>query len=48
VLIDAMYIKVRGDERVQSQAILIASGIDQAGCRQVLGLAVGDSETAST
>jgi putative transposase len=48
VLIDAMYIKVRNCERVQSQAILIASGIDQAGYRQVLGLAVGDSETAST
>jgi len=48
VLIDAMYIKARGDERVQSKAVLIASGIDEAGYRQVLGLAVGDSESAST
>ena len=48
VLIDAMYIKVRGDERVQSKAVLIASGINEAGYRQVLGLAVGDSESAST
>jgi putative transposase len=48
VLIDAMYIKVRGDERVQSKAVLIASGIDVTGHRQVLGLAVGDSESAST
>jgi putative transposase len=31
VLIDAMYIKVRGDERVQSKAVLIASGINEAG-----------------
>ena len=43
-----MYIKVRGDERVQSKAVLIACGINEAGYRQVLGLAVGDSESAST
>ncbi len=48
VLIDAMYIKVRQDERVQSKAVLIACGIDESGHRQVLGLAVGDSESAST
>jgi putative transposase len=48
VLIDAIYIKVRGDERVQSKAVLIASGINAQGYRQVLGLAVGDSESAST
>ena len=48
VLIDAMYIKVRSDERVQSKAVLIASGINEQGYRQVLGLAVGDSESAST
>jgi putative transposase len=41
VLIDAMYIKVRGDERVQSKAVLIASGISEAGYRQVLGFSRG-------
>jgi transposase-like protein len=48
VLIDAMYIKARGDERVQSKAVLIASGIDETGHRQILGLTIGDSESTST
>jgi transposase-like protein len=47
VLVDALYIKARSQERVQSKAVLIASGIDAKGYRQILGLAVGDSESAS-
>jgi transposase-like protein len=48
VLVDAMYIKARGEDRVQSKAVLIASGIDAKGYRHVLGLAIGDSESGST
>ena len=48
VMVDALYIKARGEDRVQSKAVLIASGIDAKGYRHVLGVAIGDSESAST
>ena len=48
VIVDAMFTKVRGDGPVASKALLIASGVRQDGHREVLGLAIGDAESAST
>jgi transposase-like protein len=44
VFADATYIKGRVDGRVVSRAVVIATGVTATGDREVLGLAVGDSE----
>jgi putative transposase len=48
VIVDALFTKVRTDKRVVSKALMIASGIRGDGYREVLGLAIGDSESFST
>jgi putative transposase len=45
VFLDATYCKVRLNARVVSQAVVIATGVSADGRREVLGCAVGDSET---
>ena len=45
VYLDATYCKVRINQRVVSQAVVIATGVSSDGKREVLGCAVGDSET---
>ena len=45
VFLDATYCKVRICQRVVSQAVVIATGVSADGRREVLGCAVGDSET---
>jgi putative transposase len=45
VFLDATYCKVRINQRVVSQAVIIATGVSADGKREVLGCAVGDSET---
>jgi putative transposase len=45
VFCDATYCKVRINQRVVSQAVVIATGVSADGKREVLGCAVGDSET---
>ena len=45
VFLDATYCKVRINGRVVSQAVVIATGVSGDGRREVLGCAVGDSET---
>src|SRR4051794_33525098 len=45
VFLDATYCKVRINQRVVSQAVVIATGVSADGKREVLGCAVGDSET---
>ena len=45
VFLDATYCKVRIGQRVVSQAVVIATGVSGDGRREVLGCAVGDSET---
>ncbi len=45
VFLDATYCKVRLNGRVVSQAVVIATGVSGDGRREVLGCAVGDSET---
>jgi putative transposase len=45
VWLDATYLKVRQDGRIVSVAVIIAVGANSAGRREVLGLAIGASET---
>ncbi len=45
VFLDATYCKVRLNQRVVSQAVVIATGVSADGRREVLGCATGDSET---
>jgi transposase-like protein len=44
VLLDATYVKAHEGARVVSKAIVVATGVARTGDREVLGLAVGDSE----
>lgn len=48
VLVDAMFIKCRDNDRVVSRAVLIATGISLQGNREILGVQIGDSERYST
>jgi len=45
VWLDAVYLKVRQNHRIVSQALVIAIGVDEVGERQVLGFGLGASET---
>ena len=45
VWVDAVYEKVREDERVESMAVVIATGVNPQGRREVLGLDVIPTET---
>ncbi|WP_339264603.1 IS256 family transposase [Geobacillus sp. FSL K6-3411] len=48
VLVDAIYTKVREDGRVRSRAVLIATGVNEEGYREILGLQIGNSESESS
>lgn len=43
--LDATYVKSRESGRVTTRAVVVAVGVNEAGRREVLGLAVGPSET---
>lgn len=45
--LDATYVKVREDGRVQSMALVVAIGVREDGEREVLGLDIGPSEDAA-
>ena len=45
LLIDALYVKVREEERIVTKAALLVSGVNAEGYREVLGLKQGDSES---
>lgn len=45
VMVDALFIKAREDDRVVMRATLIASGIHSDGMREILGIRIGDSES---
>ena len=45
VFLDATYVKARVNHRVVSQAVVVATGVRADGWREVLGFAVGESET---
>lgn len=48
VLVDAMYVKVREDGRVRSRGLLLATGVNTDGTREILGHQLGDSESEET
>jgi putative transposase len=45
LIVDALVIKVRHTGRVRAQSVLLVTGVNADGYREVLGLQVGDSET---
>ena len=45
VFLDATYVKAHDGASVVSKAVAIATGVTAKGDREVLGLAVGDSES---
>lgn len=45
VVVDALVIKVREGGRVRARSALIATGVNEAGYREILGLQLGDSES---
>ncbi len=48
LFVDARYEKVRVDHRVVSQGVLVASAIREDGIREILGVAVADTESEAT
>jgi len=48
LMIDARYEKIRVDGRVVSQAVLVVSGFNETGQREILDWRVGDSESEDT
>lgn len=48
ILVDALYVKVRENGRIRSRGLLIATGVNTDGYREVLGLKVGDTESLAT
>jgi putative transposase len=48
VLVDALVLKVREDERVRALSGLLAIGVNAAGAREILGLQLGDSESEAS
>jgi len=45
LIVDALLIKVREEHRVVNRSMLIATGVNQDGIREVLGFMLGDSES---
>ena len=48
VLVDALVLKVREDERIRALSGLLAIGVNAAGAREILGLQLGDSESEAS
>jgi putative transposase len=48
VLVDALVVKIREDGRVRPRAAMVATGINEQGYREVLGLMLGDSESEAS
>ena len=48
VLVDALFIKSREEDRVVSRAVLTVSGIRADGYREILGVRIGDTESFAT
>ncbi|GMA63073.1 hypothetical protein GCM10025859_35130 [Alicyclobacillus fastidiosus] len=45
LLVDALVIKIREDGRVRSRSAMIATGVNEEGYREILGLMLGDGES---
>ena len=48
VLVDAIMLKIREDGRVRSRAAMIATGVNEEGYREILGIMLGDSESEAS
>jgi putative transposase len=48
MLVDALVVKVREEERVRALSCLLAIGVNAAGSREILGLQLGDSESEAS
>src|SRR5690606_31803988 len=48
VQLDAVVLRIRDDDRVRSQSGLLATGVNEDGYREVLGLKIGDSESEAS
>ena len=48
LIVDALYLKVREDHRVQSRGLLIAVGVNEEGYREIIGFQVANTETESS
>ncbi|MGI6706841.1 MAG: IS256 family transposase [Clostridia bacterium] len=48
VMVDAIYVKVRENKRIQSRGLLIAIGINEGGHREVIGFELANSESESS
>jgi putative transposase len=47
-MVDTIYVKVRGNKRIQSRGLLIAIGINEQGHREVIGFQIANSESESS
>jgi putative transposase len=45
LLVDALVVKVREDGRVRARSVMIATGINEEGYREILGVMLGDGES---
>ena len=45
VLVDALVVKVRENERVRARSALVATGVNERGYREILGMQLGESES---
>src|SRR5690554_1346351 len=48
LIVDALYLKVRTDHRVQSRGLLIAVGVNEEGYREIIGFQVSNTESESS
>ena len=48
LMVDTIYVKVRGNKRIQSRGLLIAIGINEQGHREVIGFQIANSESESS
>ena len=48
LFVDALVLKIREEGRVRSRSAMVATGIQEEGHREVLGLMLGDSESESS
>lgn len=48
LVVDAIYVKVREDGRVRSRGLMIATGINLEGYRELIGMMIGDTESEAS
>ena len=48
LMVDAIYVKVRENGRIQSRGMLIAIGVNEEGYREIIGFQLANSESESS